>query len=42
MGESAVGLWVCSRPVAGKSQVGCRWIFQEVRSRLRVSAGRGT
>ena len=28
--------------VAGKSQVWFRWVFQEVRSSVRVSAGRGT
>ena len=42
IGEAAIGLCVCSRPVAGKSQVGCRWVCQEVRSSARVSAGRGT
>jgi hypothetical protein len=42
MGERAVGLCWCSRPVAGKSQVGCRWVFQEVRSSASVSAGKGT
>src|SRR5712691_9371437 len=42
MGEGAGGLCWCSRPVAGKSQVLFRWVFQWVRSRASGAAGRGT
>ena len=40
-GAVARGLCVGSRPVAGKSHVGCRWVCPEGWSSARVSAGRG-
>jgi hypothetical protein len=42
MGSVAGGMGFCSRPVAGKSQVGWRGVVQECRQQAQGSGGRGT